>query len=154
MSAEVDGYAFAVPGDPVAQGRPRPVMIAGKARILDPLKSRSWKAVCGQYALAAGVRPLDGPVVLTVEAVFKRPNSVRKKDGTKRRPRPSRPDCDNIGKAVADGLSGIAYADDAQVVEMIVRKWVAAAGEMPHVLVKIQRAVPESELAGVETVPQ
>lgn len=33
-----------------------------------------------------------------------------------------KPDCDNVAKAILDALNGIAYKDDSQVTELIVKK--------------------------------
>jgi Holliday junction resolvase RusA-like endonuclease len=48
-----------------------------------------------------------------------------------------KPDADNIAKIVADALNGIAYYDDAQIVDLQVRKIYA---ESPHVRIEIQEA--------------
>lgn len=34
-----------------------------------------------------------------------------------------KPDCDNLAKAVLDALNGIAYDDDKQIIELVVRKF-------------------------------
>jgi crossover junction endodeoxyribonuclease RusA len=64
--------------------------------------ARRYKEDAGKEALAAGVRPVDGPVALTV---------------TLYRPA-KRGDLDNRIKVLLDALSGIAYRDDSQVVEL------------------------------------
>ena len=46
-----------------------------------------------------------------------------------------KPDWDNIGKVVCDALNGIAYRDDAQIVDSMVRKFY---GEVPRVVVIIR----------------
>lgn len=43
-------------------------------------------------------------------------------------------DCDNLAKAILDSLNGIAYRDDSQVCELIVRK---LYGEEPKVVVRL-----------------
>lgn len=45
-----------------------------------------------------------------------------------------KPDCDNVGKVIADSLNGIAYKDDAQIVSMAIDKYFA---EIPRVEVEI-----------------
>lgn len=47
----------------------------------------------------------------------------------------NKPDCDNIAKAVLDALNGIAYKDDSQVADLVVRK---RFGEKAHVSVRIE----------------
>ena len=49
--------------------------------------------------------------------------------------RPTRkPDFDNIGKVICDALNGIAYRDDAQIVDALVRKFYS---DIPRVIVEI-----------------
>lgn len=48
-----------------------------------------------------------------------------------------RPDYDNIGKVVSDALNKIAYRDDSQIVDSIIRKYYS---ECPKITVKIGRA--------------
>ena len=45
-----------------------------------------------------------------------------------------KPDVDNVAKSILDSLNGMAYKDDSQVVECIVRKWYA---DEPKVKVKL-----------------
>lgn len=47
----------------------------------------------------------------------------------------TKPDTDNIAKAVLDALNGVAYKDDSQVTELSVRK---RYGEIGHVAVRIE----------------
>lgn len=54
-----------------------------------------------------------------------------------------KPDCDNIGKIVADSLNGIAYKDDAQIVSMVIEKYYA---EIPRVEVKITEVRQHEDL--------
>ena len=49
--------------------------------------------------------------------------------------RPTRkPDWDNVGKIICDALNGIAYRDDAQIVDALVRKFYS---DTPRVIVEI-----------------
>lgn len=34
----------------------------------------------------------------------------------------SKPDCDNVAKSILDALNGVAFDDDSQIVELVVRK--------------------------------
>lgn len=54
-----------------------------------------------------------------------------------------KPDCDNIGKIVADNLNGIAYKDDAQIVSMVIEKYYA---EIPRVEVEITEVRQHEDL--------
>lgn len=46
-----------------------------------------------------------------------------------------KPDADNIAKAVLDGLNGVAFVDDSQVVALMVKK---TYGLTPKVKVRIK----------------
>jgi Holliday junction resolvase RusA-like endonuclease len=112
---------FYVPGLPQGKGRARFSTRGGFARAFTPLKTvlyESLIAVAGQEAMDE--RPLiEGPIYLNITAVFPVPPSW-----TKRRKsevasgaawHTSKPDGDNIAKAVGDALNGVAWKDDSQV---------------------------------------
>jgi Holliday junction resolvase RusA-like endonuclease len=66
--------------------------------------------------------PKGVPLALSAEICFAPPESASKKKKLEMisgaiRPT-KRPDADNVLKAIADSLNGLAYHDDAQVVEM------------------------------------
>lgn len=60
---------------------------------------------------------LQGSVAMKVTCVFKIPKS--RKDLSQGLAHTQRPDLDNVIKIVSDGLNGIAFADDSQIVELI-----------------------------------
>ena len=60
------------------------------------------------------------PVKVTVVAYRPIPKSKPKKIEVM--PFTSKPDVDNIGKAILDGLNGVAYRDDSQVTELRITK--------------------------------
>jgi Holliday junction resolvase RusA-like endonuclease len=129
-----------IPGEPCAQGRPRFSAASGFVRAYDPAKSRSWKGAAQVHFLAATTtRPAfpDECLRVEVDAYFRRPK-MPKARGTARLPRPSRPDADNVGKIVCDAANGVLFTDDAQVVELVVRKWYAAEGDAPRVEVLVE----------------
>ena len=49
----------------------------------------------------------------------------------------TKPDWDNIGKAVSDALNGVAWEDDGQIVVARVARVYAAKGESPKVVITI-----------------
>jgi len=133
-----------IPGEPVAQGRPRFTTRGGFPRAFDPPKSRSWKA----EARAAMMAALEHPARLTfprgvalnvsVLAVFARPQSAGKRPG--RLPKVTRPDAENVAKAVLDAGTGVLWYDDSQVVDLAVSKRHGALDEAPFVLVEVSAA--------------
>lgn len=141
---------ISIPGEPVAQGRPRFRRVhtnAGRefTQTYDPAKSRNWKATAQDHfasALAqAGRRaPLfpDGAVVLLVLAIFTCPRSHWRKTPLPRRPKQSKPDAENIAKAVQDAGNGVLFTDDSQVARLVVEKWIGAQGEAPRVVVTVK----------------
>lgn len=126
-----------IPGEPVAQGRGRAVRMGNTVRVIDPGKSRSWKGVAAvfmqQARNAAGIfAPLDGPLEIVVVATW-----ATLKSASKRNPpawKVTRPDGDNVLKAVLDAGNGILWADDASGVRLVVEK---RYGAVPSVRVEI-----------------
>lgn len=100
---------FFVKGKPVPQGsmkfiRPG-VMIHSRAADL-----AVWRADIARTAQLYGYEPIIGGVKVEVQFVFNKPKSVN-------RPFPSvAPDLDKLIRAVLDGLTGVAYVDDCQVI--------------------------------------
>lgn len=85
----------------------------------------TWFAALQPFQPAA---PLEGAVRL--ELAFTWPWRKSDRRGvTDRIPYPSRPDCDNLAKTVADCMASLCFfRDDAQVVDLHVSKWL---GEHP-----------------------
>lgn len=116
---------FSVPGDPVPQPRPRVSTSGGFARAYVPAKHpvHAYRRAIATHAAAAGAMPGADPVEVIVDAVFARPKSHLRKSGLKTgAPALPRADVDNVGKAVLDALTGVAWQDDAQVRRLIVEK--------------------------------
>lgn len=134
---------FEIPGDPVAKARPRAAMVAGRARLYTPAKTEKYEArvaVFGQQAMA-GRAPLAGAVALSVTALFPIPPSWPKKRQAAARAgtemHTKKPDADNCAKAVLDGLNGVVWKDDSQVVKLSIEKRYA---EVPRVVVEVTDA--------------
>lgn len=110
-----------VSGQPVAQGRPRFARVGAGVRVFDPKKSSDWKQFIALRANSEGVKPFPKNIPLSVVVVFhlSRPASV----SVKKRPYPiCKPDLDNFIKTAKDGLKGIAWHDDSQVVRICAEK--------------------------------
>lgn len=129
---------FTIPGEPCAKGRPRHTK---RGHVYTPAKTAAYENLV-KLAYQAQISPhaqLDGNLSMTVWAFFQIPKSSSKRkaeDMRAGRIRPTkRPDADNVGKIVADALNGIAYGDDACIVDMTIRKYYA---DKPHVVVEIE----------------
>jgi Holliday junction resolvase RusA-like endonuclease len=115
-------YAIYLDGKPTAKGRAAPKTIKGKVRMFTPATTRHFEKRLGDTWTAAGFPQLEGPVafrmivspqgqwteVWEVEAVEPERGSLRS-------------DLDNHIKTV-DGLNGIAWVDDKQVVHITADK--------------------------------
>lgn len=135
--------SIVVTGEPVAKGRPRAAVIGGKARMYTPGKTRSWENDARQLArIEMGPRaPLDGPLKLSVLAVFPVPSSWPKwkralVESAETVHFDIRPDIDNVCKSASDALDGIVWLDDKQIVEIIGRK---VYGIRPRVEIEVER---------------
>ena len=131
---------FFVPGQPVGKGRPRATVRAGRARLYTPAKTEKYEARVALFAqqAMAGRPVMAGPVALSVTALFPIPTSWPKKRqaaaraGTEQHTK--RPDADNCAKAILDGLNGVVWKDDSQVVTLSIEK---RYSDRPGVLVTV-----------------
>lgn len=108
-----------------AQKRPRVTALGGRPRLYDPRECKAFKqaiALAYKAALnssknAGAFASKDTPVELIITTHRKKPASVKYFDEDTHKP-----DADNIAKLVMDALNGVAYADDAQVTKLTVKK--------------------------------
>lgn len=114
-------------GPPRGKGRGRAVSTQHGARVFTDDKTRKYEArlgFAGQYEMAGRV-PIAEPVSVTVEARFPIAASWSKKkqrDALAGLIRPATtPDADNLLKSL-DGLNGVVWRDDRQIVDAVVRK--------------------------------
>ena len=127
-----DAFAFRVDIEPVGKARPRVCMRGGHARAYTPAKTADYERTIAQPAkiamLAAGFSLVEKPaaVRVTIRAAFSVPQSWTKKKRAAALsgayPHITKPDADNLGKAILDALNGIIYADDSQVTDCHVIK--------------------------------
>lgn len=101
---------------PIAKARPR---MGINKNVYTPEKTKNFENMLGWAAKAAMAqhkigKRLSGPVRVNITAIFRHSNNLG--------PHTSRPDGDNVGKAVCDSLNSIVYDDDSQVAELFVRK--------------------------------
>ena len=119
---------FMVYSDPVPKGSTKAFVVNGRACTTNANpKTKAWETLVA--TVAQEHRPeslLDGPVGVSLEFELTKPKSVK-------REYPSvKPDVDKLTRAVLDGLTGVIFKDDAQVVVLGAQK---RYGESPGVKV-------------------
>jgi Holliday junction resolvase RusA-like endonuclease len=129
---------FFVPGDPQGKGRPRSGM---GGRMYTPAKTVAYEGLVAHAASCAmnGAKPLEGPLCVSILAVHSVPQSWSNKKRTEAIGAPciTKPDIDNIVKAVADGGNGVVWVDDKQIASI----WAAKKyGSVPGVTVQVREA--------------
>jgi len=132
---------FTVPGAPVGKGRPRVTTRGGKfASMYTPEKTVNYEGLVahsGKVAMA-GMPLIDGPASVHLDIVCQVPASWSQKKRNQALAGTvyptTKPDIDNVEKAIFDGLNGVVWRDDVQVVEVRKRK---RYGDTPGVLVTI-----------------
>jgi Holliday junction resolvase RusA-like endonuclease len=126
---ECDTIIIELVGEPKGKGRPRFARRTGHA--YTPQTTASYEACLRHEAALAmvGRPPLEGALRVQVSACFGVPQSwsAKKRDSALAgliRPT-KRPDIDNVAKML-DGLNGIVFGDDAQIVSAIIEKHYSA----------------------------
>lgn len=130
--------------EPVEQARPRATRFGKGIRLYDPKKVTVFKRQLGMLAkqqmLDRGLEPYDGP--LEVCMVFYRPvqASISKKERSRRLSgvhRPTvKPDLSNYIKALEDGLNGIIWIDDNQIVQIVAEK---KYSDRPRIVIEVNK---------------
>ena len=134
-------FGFTVPGKPRGKGRPRFARMGSYVRTYTPAETASYENLIALEYQAAGGELLESPVEVYVTAWYPIPKSLSKAkraemDRGMYVPH-SKPDADNVLKAVLDGLNGVAYKDDTQVqMANILRLY----SDNPRVCVQIEEA--------------
>lgn len=110
-----------IPGDPVAQKRPRFSRKLGRA-----YNSQRETQDCLTWKIASqwGSEPIEGPVSLEIDFYIKIPKSTSKKrtEAMFATPCLKHSDVDNFLKMFLDASNGVIFKDDSQVWEATVRK--------------------------------
>lgn len=133
---------FEVEGVPVGKGRPRAFRVGAGVRMFTPAKTERYESlVRDAYHRAVAVSTAhDGPVLLSVRTYWPIPQSRPKRWKAEAEREgvymTSRPDGDNVLKALCDALNGIAWRDDAQVCAAAVWKFYSPR---PRMSVRIER---------------
>lgn len=118
---------FEILGEPQGKGRHRVQVIHGKVHTYTPDATANYEnLVKVMYLRACGRVRLYGAIKAEITAIYSIPQSwskKRKEEACKGDIAPmKKPDTDNIAKIILDSLNGVAYDDDKQVVELVVKK--------------------------------
>lgn len=127
-----------VPGAPASKGRPRFSRLSGRAYTPETtVVAENWVKMRAIEAMAERA-PFAGAVSLTARMVMAIPKSFSK---AKRDAaisgalRPTKkPDCSNHLKMIEDGMNGVVFIDDCQIVDVRVVK---VYGEVPGTVVTV-----------------
>lgn len=136
------GVAFFVPGTPAPQGSKRALHARGSGRVVlveSSKKLPTWRRAIADHASAACPEPVAGAVAVSLVFVMPRTKAMGDRPAP---PMVQRPDVDKLTRAALDGLTGPAFADDSQVVELHAAKRRAAPGEATGMKVSVM-PVPE-----------
>jgi len=113
---------FFVAGVPTAQPRAKARAFGGFAQVYNPKTADHWKQSVRNAALEVWptFEPWQGPLRVDLTFYFPRPKAHFRSNGAKKDAAPrwhtSKPDRDNLDKAVLDALTNLAiWADDKQV---------------------------------------
>lgn len=147
MPAETNIH-ITILGEPKGKERPRysskskTVYTPVKTENYEKLIAGTYKAEYGNFRFSIG-EPLEMRILAYIGIPASDAASTRLKK-LRREIRPTKkPDWDNIGKIVADALNGVAYHDDAQVVDAITRKFYS---DNPRVEIVIRPARGEKQI--------
>lgn len=126
---------FTIEGQPQGKGRPR---FTKSGHAFTPQATRDYENLIAESFKAAGGELFDGYVCVNISAFYKISQSTTKvKRGMIERGllKPAvKPDIDNVIKAILDGLNGVAYHDDNQVIKVVAEKHYA---DKPFVAVEV-----------------
>lgn len=129
-------FEFKIPGKPIAKSRPR---LGRNGHVYTPKPTRIAEALVKFYGLTIIKKPLEEPLSMRIRFGMPIPKSYTKKqrqlilDGQLHHCKV--PDLDNLAKLVLDGLNGVAYVDDKQIISLTAEKFYA---ERPGTTVEIR----------------
>ena len=145
--SDLKPVSFVVPGEAVGKGRPRVSTIGSHARMFTPQKTANYEtliAMAAQQAMA-GRELIGGPVLVEMKIMVSVAASWSKKKTAEALAGDvmptKKPDADNVLKAICDGINGIVFKDDVQVVNVSLSK---RFSETPGVSVRVIPLVGKS----------
>lgn len=127
---------FTVYGEPVAKGRPRFAKRGNYVQTYTPVKTKSYEDEVRLLATKAkgSGSTLEGSVSVFIYISFSVPKSYSKRkreaclSGETKHTK--KPDLDNVAKAIIDGMNGIIFKDDSQIINLHVTKVYAEVGKV------------------------
>lgn len=138
--SDLKPVSFLVPGEPVGKGRPRVGRVGNHARLFTPAKTANYESLIALAAQQAmqGRELIVGPVLMElrisvgIAASWSKKKTAAALMGTVMPTK--KPDADNVLKAICDGINGIVFKDDVQVVNVSLSK---RFSETPGVSVRV-----------------
>jgi len=116
-----------VDGLPKGQPRPKARAFKGHAQVYDPGSAYEWKVAVREAV--KGLPMLDGPLDVSLSFNMPRPKAhyrTGKFRGQVKDNAPdwhtSKPDVDNLAKAVLDACTGLLWEDDTQIARLMAAK--------------------------------
>jgi Holliday junction resolvase RusA-like endonuclease len=125
----MSNHSFRVYGTPKGQPRPRAFSRGGRAAVYDPGTAEGWKSLIAIACQELRGALIEGPVSVAMIFYMPRPKSHFATSGAIKPSAPqqwhtSKPDADNLAKAVLDALTTLrVWHDDDQVAELSVQKF-------------------------------
>lgn len=153
----MSSVSFTIPGQPQGKGRPRVGSVAGHASMFTPAKTVAYEGLIAHAAQQArrGRPMLDGPLVVNLVLRCQVPASwsqKKQRQALTGEIRPTtKPDVDNVLKAVLDGCNGVLWRDDVLVVTVSVTKLYAAVPAVDVMARELEPAsapAPQMDLLG------
>lgn len=156
---------FSLSGEPRGKGRPRATVRGAHASVYTDAKTRKYEASVTKAArnVMAGRPPLEGPLSVSLRFRMPIPKSAPKRDriamAAGEIAHTSRPDADNLAKAILDGIAEdaaakrkgderenarVMFRNDSQIVRLFVTKIYA---EQPGVDVRVEAFQPQEHCA-------
>ena len=143
--------SFTIPGEPQGKGRPRFAKVGSYVRTYTPDKTATYENLVRlEYERqCSGLRFDDSDMLdMMIFAYYSIPKSASKKKKAlmlEGAIRPSKkPDIDNVVKVIADSLNNIAYKDDVQIVDAMLRKFYSDTPRVDVVIESIKTPIHSS----------
>ena len=139
VQGETGSRTFIVLGEPQGKGRHRMTRSGHTYTPKETVQYENWIKLCYQEKYGDALM-LEGEIMARIDAYYGIPKAMPKYKRVlveRDEIHPTKkPDADNIAKAILDSLNGIAYKDDAAIVQLHVYKHFS---EQPFVEVTLKQ---------------